>query len=223
MQHRWESIAFLHWSYPVDEVQRHLPRGLEVEPWDGAAWVGLIPFRMRLGGPAGPRLLVFPETNVRTYVVGPDGRPGVWFFSLDAASLSAVTAARSTWRLPYFWSSMSAHGEGARMRYTSRRRRPRPAGVGHDITVEIGEPLAEPSEFDHYLTARFTLWNSIARRVVSTQADHPPWDLHGARVIECREDLVAAAGLTPPAGEPVVHWSPGVDVRIGRPRMMRGR
>ncbi|MBV9096410.1 MAG: DUF2071 domain-containing protein, partial [Frankiaceae bacterium] len=103
MRHRWHSISFLHWRYDVDDVQRHLPDGLTVEPWDGDAWIGLVPFEMHLGGPAGPRMLRFPETNVRTYVVGPDGRPGVWFFSLDAASASAVVAARASWQLPYFW------------------------------------------------------------------------------------------------------------------------
>src|SRR3954454_10171968 len=106
MRHRWATISFLHWPYDVEQVQRHLPAGIQVEPWEGQAWVGLVPFEMHLAGPAGPRLRRFPETNVRTYVVGPDGRPGIWFFSLDAGSAAAVTAARASWQLPYFWSDM---------------------------------------------------------------------------------------------------------------------
>src|SRR5437763_16754580 len=86
MRQRWASITFLHWAYDVEQVQRHLPPGLKVEPWEGQAWVGLVPFEMHVAGPAGPTMRRFPETNVRTYVVGPDGRPGVWFFSLDAGS-----------------------------------------------------------------------------------------------------------------------------------------
>src|SRR3954451_14542873 len=138
MRHRWDSITFIHWPYDVADVQRHLPRGLEVEPWEGMAWVGLVPFEMHLGGPAGPRLLRFPETNVRTYVVGPDGRPGVWFFSLDAASATAVTAARGSWQRPYYWSNMSISADDGHVGYRARRRAPGPRGVGHDIDVKPG-------------------------------------------------------------------------------------
>lgn len=219
MRHRWDSISFLHWRYDVDEVQRHLPPGLTVEPWDGHAWIGLVPFEMYLGGPAGPRILRFPETNVRTYVVGPDGRAGVWFFSLDAASATAVTAARASWQLPYFWSRMSIRRDGDEIAYTASRRAPsRPANAGHDITVVAGDALPNPGEFEHYLTARFTLWNAVAGRVMRTQADHPPWELRAARVTSLREDLIAAAGLSEPDGDPIVHYSDGVDVRIGAPR-----
>ncbi|MDQ1745834.1 MAG: uncharacterized protein QOD07_97 [Frankiaceae bacterium] len=88
MRQRWDSLSFLHWPYDVDVVQRFLPAGLTVEPWDGHAWVGLVPFEMHVGGPAGPLMVRFPETNVRTYVVGPDGRPGIWFFCSSASGSS---------------------------------------------------------------------------------------------------------------------------------------
>src|SRR3954452_23000735 len=177
MRHRWERLTFLHWSYDAAVVQRLLPAGLEVETWDGAAWVGLVPFRMRLGAGAGPLLSAFPETNVRTYVVGPDGRPGVWFFSLDAGSVSAVTAARASWQLPYYAATMSVERGGDVVRYRSSRRRPGPSGAAHDITVAPGDVLTGAGEFEHYLTARFTLWNVVLGHVMRTQADHPPWVL----------------------------------------------
>lgn len=223
MRHRWDTISFLHWRYDVGEVQRHLPDGLQVEAWDSSAWIGLVPFEMHLGGPAGPRMFRFPETNVRTYVVGPDGCPGVWFFSLDAASASAVTAARASWQLPYFWSRMSIRRNGDEIVYTASRRAPGPAKVGHEITVVAGGDLAEVGEFEHYLTARFTLWNVVAGKVMRTQADHPPWRLRSAEVTAWREDLLAAAGLPEPESEPLVHYSDGVDVRIGAPRPVRRR
>ena len=75
MRHRWATISFLHWPYPAEEIQRRLPSGLEVEPWDGQAWVGLVPFEMTVRPPVGPGTVRFPETNVRTYVIGPDGSP----------------------------------------------------------------------------------------------------------------------------------------------------
>jgi uncharacterized protein YqjF (DUF2071 family) len=218
MRHRWSTISFLHWSYPAAEIQRRLPAGLEVEPWDGKAWVGLVPFEMTVRPPVGPGSVRFPETNVRTYVVGPDGRPGVFFFSLDAGSATAVTAARSSWQLPYFLARMSVVPSGDAVRYRSERRRPGPPGAGHDLTVVPGAPISDPDEFTHYLTARFTLWNTVAGAVMRTQADHPPWELQQAEARELREDLLAAAGLPAPVGPPRVHFSTGVDVRIGAPR-----
>ena len=218
MRHRWGTISFLHWAYPAAEMQRRLPRGLEVEPWDGQAWVGLVPFEMTVRPPVGPGSLEFPETNVRTYVVGPDGRPGVYFFSLDAGSSTAVTTARASWQLPYFLATMSVERTGDAIHYRSRRRRPGPAGAGHDMTVVPGAPIAKPDEFTHYLTARFTLWNTVAGALMRTQADHPPWQLQQAEVRDLHEDLLAAAGLPSPVGPPRVHFSTGVDVRIGAPR-----
>ena len=109
MQHRWTNLTFLHWSYDVDAVQALLPRGLVVEPFDGRAWVGLVPFEMTVTlperGPV-PWVSRFPETNVRTYVRATDGTTGIWFLSLDASRLGAVVVARTTYRLPYFWSDM---------------------------------------------------------------------------------------------------------------------
>jgi uncharacterized protein len=100
MLHEWSTVTFLHWPYGPPVLQRLLPRGLEVESVDGQAWVGLVPFRMRAvripGVPAVPWLSQFPETNVRTYVRGPDGQSAIWFFSLDAARLPAVLAANGT-------------------------------------------------------------------------------------------------------------------------------
>src|SRR3954465_10856536 len=107
MRHRWATISFLHWSYPAAEIQHRLPDGLEVEPWDGQAWVGLVPFGMTVRPPVGPGASQFPETNARTHVVGPAGRPGVYFFSLDAGSATAVTTARASWQLPYFLARMA--------------------------------------------------------------------------------------------------------------------
>ena len=110
MRQRWERLSFLHWGFEPAAVQRLLPGGLTAETWDGAAWVGLVPFFMQVASPDGrrvPWVSNFCETNVRTYVRDESGRSGIWFFSLDAARLGAVLAARcGPYRLPYFWSSM---------------------------------------------------------------------------------------------------------------------
>src|SRR3954453_16278139 len=117
MRHRWAAISFLHWPYPAAEIQRRLPDGLEVQPWDGQAWVGLVPFGMTVRPPVGPGSLQFPETNVRTYVVGPDGRPGGFFPSLGAGRAAPGTPAGALLQLPYFLARMSVERSGAAIRY----------------------------------------------------------------------------------------------------------
>jgi uncharacterized protein YqjF (DUF2071 family) len=176
---------------------------------------------MHVHPPIGPRLSVvppFPETNVRTYVIGPDGRPGIWFFSLDAASGSAVAAARATYGLPYYWADMSLERTGDTTRYLSKRRASR--ACGHDLEVVAGEslPVGERSDFDNYLTARFALWNSNRGVLLRTDAEHEPWPLRRATAPRVTQDLLAAAGLPEPVAEPLVHFSDGVDVRIAPPR-----
>jgi uncharacterized protein len=218
VRQRWETITFIHWSYPTEVVQALLPPPFEVETWDGRAWVGLLPFFMRvyppIGGPV-PRLTTFSETNVRTYVRGPDGRAGIWFFSLDAASAPAVVAARTLYGLPYFLSRMRVRREEGRVRYTARRLS---GGAGHDIVVTPQAPLPEQGldDFDRFLTARFLLWATHLGKVVSVPAEHPPWRLRAAQVERLEQNLVERAGLPTPDSAPILHYSEGVEVRLGR-------
>jgi uncharacterized protein YqjF (DUF2071 family) len=226
MTQRWERLTFLHWRVAAAGVQAVLPPGLTVETFDGTAWVGLVPFFMRVataGGHGGGYLTDFPETNVRTYVRDGAGRPGIWFFSLDAARLSAVAIARATYRLPYYWSSLTLDESGDEISYTCRRRlpgRPRQAGgVTSRARISVGAPYSagELSELDHFLTARWRLYSVAGNRRLAARAEHAPWPLHRATVHLVDDDLIAAAGLARPDSPPLAHYSPGVDVRIGRP------
>jgi len=220
MYQTWSWLSFLHWPYDPAVVQRLLPNSLEVQTFQGQAWVGVTPFFLQdLRTPVAPALpwfTSFPETNVRTYVVGPDGREGLWFFSLDAAQLEPVLVARSTYALPYMWSAMEVERDGSVVRYRSRRRWPGPTPATSRITVEIGAPLRseELDEFDHYLTARWQLYTTMGPVLARSNVEHEPWPLHRAVVRELETNLIAAAGLPAPEGEPVVHWSPGVRTRI---------
>ena len=222
MLQRWDRLTFLHWKYPIAAVQQLLPPGLVVESYDGSAWVGLVPFFMEVKIPRlgrVPWLFEFPETNVRTYVRGPSGDPGVWFFSLEAARFLAVVTARTTYRVPYFWSQMDLALDGQTIRYTAQRRWPHPGKVGSLVEVEIWDQYqsAELTGFDHYLTARWTLYGTWGRRLLMARAQHAPWPLHRARVVVLEDGLVEATGLPAPGDPPIVHWSPGVDVKVGYP------
>jgi hypothetical protein len=222
MVHWWEELTFIHWRYEAAAVQRLLPDGLEVETTDGTAWVGLVPFFLRVGLPhvrPVPWLSQFAETNVRTYVRSADGRSGVWFFSLDAARLGAVLTARATYRLPYFWSHMRLATDGPTITYDCRRRWPGPRGARSSAVVEIGDRY-EPSELtalDHFLTARWGLFSAPRSGLHHAQAHHDRWPLHRARLSHLHDELVLSAGLPEPVGAPLVHFSHTVAVRIGWP------
>jgi uncharacterized protein len=216
-QQGWKQMTFLHWAYDPDTVQALLPDGVEVDTWDGQAWVSLTPFLMtgfRLGPmPAAGPLSTFPETNVRAYVRGPDGRDGLWFFSLEASSLATVVGASTVYGVPYQWADMSVD-EDRSIRYRSRRRTGLP--VGHDITVEVGQPLDDVEQLDHWLTGRWRAYTRTGEKIGVVPVQHSPWPLCAARVVELEESLLAAAGLPEPAGVPRVQYSPGVDdVRLG--------
>jgi len=227
MHHRWSHVTFLHWPYPPATVQRLLPPGLEIETAAGSSWVGLVPFLMEAvripGLPPLPWASRFPETNVRTYVRGADGRPGIWFFSLDAARLGAVVAARASYRLPYRWAGMSVRCDGAEVGYRSRRRWPGPRGARCDARLQVGAPLAREQlgALDHFLTARYRLYTVVAGRNAYAEAEHAPWPLARARLVSLEDELVAAAGLPEPGQPPLVHYSPGVQVRVGRWQLVR--
>jgi uncharacterized protein YqjF (DUF2071 family) len=222
MWHRWENLSFIHWSYPPDAVARLLPPGLAPHLFAGAAWVGLIPFRLRIRVPAAapvlPWLSSFAEVNLRTYVRGPDGTTGIWFFSLEAARLIPVLTARAWYRLPYNWARTRLRTiEGATV-YESSRRWPEPARAGVVAMVEAGPaiPLERLTALDRFLTARFCLWSRGLRGLAYTLVNHPPWPLRRARLRYIDEGLLRAAGLPAPEGSPLVHWSEGVEVRFGR-------
>jgi uncharacterized protein YqjF (DUF2071 family) len=219
----WDRLTFLHWRFEPAAVQRLLPPGLAVDTFEGWAWVGLVPFCLRVALPGLPSLpwaSRFPETNVRTYVTHREGARGIWFFSLDAARLGAVLVARATYRLPYFWSRMSVEASVSRVVYRCWRRWPGPRGAASEAVVEIG-PAFQPhelGELDHFLTARWRLFSASRAGLSHAPASHAPWPLHRARIVHLEDGLLQAAGLPKPQGDPLVHYSPTVEVRLGAPK-----
>ncbi|MQY02810.1 YqjF family protein [Actinomadura macrotermitis] len=218
----WLDLTFIHWAADPDDVLPLLPPGTRPDALHGTTYVGLVAFRMHrvgwFGLPGVPYLGSFPETNVRLYSVDDQGRRGVVFRSLDASRLIPVAIARTAFRLPYLWSKMQVRRERDTVTYTSRRRWPGPSGAHSRIAVRVAGPVEEPSELEHFLTARWGLHNAFFGRSMYLPNSHPRWPLHHAELLECDESLVAAAGLPAPAAEPVsVLYSPGVPVRFGRP------
>jgi uncharacterized protein YqjF (DUF2071 family) len=168
--------------------------------------------------PGVPYLGTFPETNVRLYSVDAAGRRGVVFRSLDASRLIPVAIARTFFRLPYMWAEMTIRRDGPAIEYVGRRRWPTADGVGSRITVRVGPRIDEPTELEHFLTARWRLHNAPWGRPVAIPNEHPRWPLFRAELVHCEENMIEAAGLPAPEGQPVsVLFSPGVRVRFGLP------
>lgn len=223
MFQRWRSLTFLHWPYEPAAIRRLLPSQIELDTFDGAAWIGLTPFL--LTGlrpplfPALPWIGSFPETNVRTYARGPDGERGIWFFTLEAARLAAVIGARSLYRLPYRWARMRVRRKRTQVAYGSVRRWPFGSGRTQ-IAVAHGDPIC-PGDLDNFLTARYRLYTTVGKRLAFAQIDHKPWPLHSARLVRLEQDLIENSGVPRPMGAPLLHYSPDLTVRIGGLRLFR--
>lgn len=222
---RWETFTFLHWRIAPEAVRERLPKGLEPDTFDGAAWIGVTPFRMadvRLPFlPSPPGMRAFPELNVRTYVRGPAG-DGLWFFTLQCTNPVLINALRLM-GLPYQKARMAvADDEDAVMRYSSDATRVSPAidvPSRFRATVEPGPPI-EAHHLDNFLTARWLAYSGVAGRVLATPAFHEPWPLTAGTVTDLESTLPDALDLPVEAHEPLVHCAPAVNVKIGRPRVV---
>jgi len=216
MFQNWRDLTFLHFSCDPSEVQPLIPPELTVDTHDGKAWVGLVPFRMcgvrAPGLPALPWLSAFPETNVRTYVHCQSAKPGVWFFSLDAARWLACKAARMGMGLPYFHAQMSTRSEEGEQVYGSDR-----GGIRCDVRVRPGASfLASPGSLDFFLVERYLLYSRFRGGLIRGQVHHVPYPLRRAELLSCEEGMISAAGLRCRPWEHVC-YSEGVDVEIFRP------
>jgi uncharacterized protein YqjF (DUF2071 family) len=203
MTQSWHDLLFAHWPVDPQALRRVVPAQLPLDLHDGQAWVGVVPFHMTNVAPrvtGGVGALAFPELNVRTYVTL-GGKPGVYFFSLDAASRLAVAAARLLVGLPYFTASMAVKRVGHGVRYASRR-----ASGAAELVIEY-EPVGESSAprrgtLDYFLAERYCLY--VVRRgyLRRLEIHHPRWMLHQASATIEVNTMAAAAGITLPVVAP---------------------
>ena len=207
----WVDLAFLHWRVDPDAVRPLLPDTLELETFDGSAWVGIVPFvltglRMRGLLPV-PGLSTFPEVNVRTYVTR-DDRPGVWFFSLDAGSTLFVEAAKRLYRLPYERAQMRCERLDDVVHYESSR----PGGAFSARYRGDGDLFqAGPGSLEEFLVERYCLYTADGGRDYRAEIHHAPWDLQRG---EASVDLNTLSPVELPPDEPHVLFSPRQDVVV---------
>lgn len=212
MAQTWEGLLFAHWEVPVEALRAHLPPELEVDPYDGAAYLGITPFRvtsLRLRGlPPAPLVSSFTELNCRTYVSHAGERPGIWFFSLDASSRLAVEAARRLYKLPYFQARMSPRRGFASSRIDAER--PYEWASDHEPT---GVGIPEDASLERFLAERYCLYTTDeAGALHRAEIHHPPWPLQEATA-EIRTNTIPPDGLEV-RGEPHLMYSALQDVLI---------
>jgi uncharacterized protein YqjF (DUF2071 family) len=216
MGQSWTSLLFAHWRVDAAVLRALVPPQLELDLLDGEAWLGVTPFevrglRMRMTPPV-PLLSRFPELNVRTYVRRHE-RPGIWFFSLDAASPVAVAAARAAYHLPYYTARMRIGSDEDWTTYESARAgaefagRYRPAGAATP---------PQPGTLEHWLTERYCLYAVHDGRVLRADIHHPPWPLRPAEADIRRNTMTAPLGLGL-SGPPLLHFADRQDVVIWAP------
>ena len=221
VQH-WRSLSFIHLPVDPADVQRRIPSDLRVDVAAGTAWVSIVPFILSVRAlgfvPAG-RLLTFPEINVRTYVVGPDGNRGIWFLSLYAPHLVVNWAALLTYGLPYRWAQVRA--EVSRHRRAFSVQFPLHKTCARRIEIHVGQPISEPNltPLDLFLTARWRLYHKVHSRVCFSDVEHKRWALAGGSVTGLDENLLAAWDLPRVLGIPTVHCADSTTARFSWPRL----
>ena len=213
----WDHLLAAHWSVPVDKLASQIPDGLELDTFEGKAWLSVVPFMMNNVSPRGltwwPRPYSFPELNLRTYVTVQGDTPGVWFFGLEAASRLAVWGARTFFHLPYFNAAMSLTRDGDEVDFVSRRTHRGAPLVEFDATYGPTGPVenAAPGSFEHWIMERYCLYSAKAPRVFRCHVHHPPWPLRPGTAEIRKNTLFEPLGLD--LGEPdAVHFADGIDV-----------
>lgn len=217
----WCDLLFAHWPVAAARLRALVPPGLTVQEFDGTSWIGVVPFRMegvmRRPLPDLPWISAFPELNVRLYVER-QGRPGVWFLSLDASNWLAVWAARRLFHLPYFHARMEIAASADRFTYRSHRTSGPPAAFEARYRP-ISEPYAAArGTLEHWLTERYCLYARSPRGALSrTDVHHPPWPLQRAEAEIVRNGMLAPHGLSVGTETPLLHFSRRMDVVVWQP------
>lgn len=209
----WEDLLFMHWPVPAEQLRRFIPLGLELDLYQGQAWIALVPFRMAETHPrflpSLPGLSAFPELNVRTYVTR-GGMPGVWFFSLDAGSRLAVRGARRLFHLPYFDADIRIARPDGAFHYQSRRTHKGAAPAELEVIYSPAGPVyrAADGSLEDWLTARYCFYaDDDEGSLFRCPVHHKPWRLQPAKARILRNTMTEPLGMKLPDTEPLLHFS----------------
>jgi len=224
-------VLFAHWPLDPAAVEPHVPAVLDVETFDGSAWVSVLALENRGFGPGPmappPRLRRgVPQLNLRTYVTVGD-QPGVYFLSLDTGDRLAAWAGRRGFGIPFHRARMRMTRRGDEVSIRSRREGDPPADFRARYRPTGGTYRAAPSSIEEFCIehVRYVLPAGEDRRLGAGgdggdervrvgELDREPWELRPVEATIRENTLFEAAGLPAPTGDPVVQYSPGFTMRI---------
>jgi hypothetical protein len=218
MYQTWSDILFLHWEWDLAEIQATLPPGLYVDTYGEKAYVGVFPFRMtdvRASFlPEIPGASNFLELNVRTYVHDRNGRPGVWFYSLDLNHGLGVLFAKTFYSLPYHSATIEAENRAGLIQYKCHRQTaPEPSVIYYRRESQtVGSP---PGSLPFFLADRYLLYSYSQRtqKLYTARVHHAPWELFQAHLGRCNETMLRLNNLNPRLRLPDHRWY-GSPVRV---------
>lgn len=220
----WCDLLFAHWPAPATALRALVPEPLQIQEFDGTSWVGVVPFRMagvmHRPLPDLPWISAFPELNVRLYVEY-DGKPGVWFLSLDATNLLAVWAARLLFHLPYHRAQIDIAQHGDRFAYASAR-----SHDGPRFQAEYGPTSsvyhATPGTLEHWLTERYCLYAQAPDGALwRTEVHHAPWPLQQATATIAENRMLAPHGVHIAGAPALLHFARRIDVIVWAPQRVK--
>jgi uncharacterized protein len=218
MQQSWKDLLFLHYRVPPAVLREKVPRSLDLDLFDGDAWVSVTPMKMRQVRvrwlPPIPTATNFLELNFRTYVRR-RGEAGIHFFSLDTDSSLSAWGARMSF-LPYYRASMTMSGNAGFSFRSERLGSAVPAFFEAHYTP--GARITDMGKLDAWLLERYRLFQpGLAGKVIAIDIHHLPWTLRQAEAQVRANTLAAACGFALPVQEPLAHFSDGLDALVFPP------
>ncbi|HTH52188.1 MAG TPA: DUF2071 domain-containing protein [Pyrinomonadaceae bacterium] len=217
MHQAWDKLLFLHWKIDIDVLRPLIPEPLEIDTYEGQAYVAITPLTLwnvrPVFVPPLPWLSSFHELNVRTYVYY-DGVPGVWFFSLDANRSLPVWGARTFFHLPYFDANIEFKSKDGKHTFRQSRTTDERARFEATWTPRGDFYHAVPGSLAFFLIERYCLYTSHDNNVYRCRIDHEQWPLRCAELNHFSSDILEADGISTPVGDPIVHAAGPVHVDV---------
>ncbi|MGG5252015.1 YqjF family protein [Neobacillus sp. SM06] len=217
----WEHILFMHWELPASSLQALIPSELELDMFDGSAWLSILPFRVvhqRIRGlPEIPLFRTYLELNVRTYVKH-NGYNGVYFFLLDANHPLAVLGAKAL-SLPYRYATMEMQQSLDKVNYKSKRIFESGQQGEFTASYKPTSPASAttPGSLDHWLLERYCLFTKWGNQILRGDIHHQKWEVSQA---EAEVAINTAAPFSIPNKKPLLHYAPLKKAFIGSLKKM---
>ena len=219
MHQKWGKLLFMHWPIDANLLRPLIPAGLEIDTFDGSAWIAIVPFTMwdirafPPYVPAMPGLNAMHELNVRTYV-HLNGTPGVWFFSLDCNNAAAVFGARTFYYLPYYNAELTLKQADSKVDYSLDRTDKPKANFRATWHIGTSLPTSEPDSLEFFLTERYCLFSEHKSELYRSQIHHQSWPLQTATLDSHTSTMIDALNLPEPTDPPVLHYAEEIAVEI---------